>query len=245
MRAGHQPKVKPLSHAELYIDPNAAILPKTTLKKADLLKVGPLHPQMARKLFRRHVDPRHIHWRNTALLSQCLTEYSFLKNRWQTRLGNKQQRMVSRAVRTARKMGLFCTLGLLKASDRMSLTSVEQDIENSMAKSVDLNTGMIVKGITGNKWKGNASRNRTLLSLHSLNSDSNNNDANKSQSNHYKNEHAKIQDNSYDFRPFIPNINQRELASIRTNKNLGNEVTIKKWKDKITLCAKSKGIMNT
>lgn len=73
----------------------------------------------------------------------------------------------------------------------MSLTSVEQDIENSMAKSVDLNTGMIVKGITGDQWKGNASRNRVCLSLHSQNnsySNNNDNDPNKYQTNDNTNE---------------------------------------------------------
>mmetsp|Transcript_42866 Transcript_42866/g.41189 ORF Transcript_42866/g.41189 Transcript_42866/m.41189 type:complete len:195 (+) Transcript_42866:493-1077(+) len=90
---------------------------------------------------RRSLQKKHIDYRNTTLLTKFLNDTGKLLNKFQTRLETPVQRKMSKTVKHARHMGLIPHVGLIKPTDRISLGTFIEDLEEMHKKQVDPLTG--------------------------------------------------------------------------------------------------------
>lgn len=84
-----------------------------------------------------------IHWRNTALLCKFLTSSSTIKTRFSTGLPRWQQKRISNAIKRARVLNLLPYTGFLKSYHKVSLKTIHHDIEASVLRRVDIETGAL------------------------------------------------------------------------------------------------------
>lgn len=103
----------------------------------------PLTRDQARKKFMRKIDKNDFNWKDTSILVQFMTKAGKIKNRYQTRLSDGAQTRLSRVVKTARKMGMLPYVGLIRPTDKLSLRSFYEDLEEFNKKSIDPFTGKL------------------------------------------------------------------------------------------------------
>lgn len=101
----------------------------------------PLTKEEARQKFMRKVKESDFNWKDTALLTQFLTKAGKIKNRYQTRLSDSAQTTLKRVVKHARNMGMIPYVGLVRPTDKLSLRSYYEDLEEFNKKSIDPLTG--------------------------------------------------------------------------------------------------------
>eukprot|EP00357_Protocruzia_adherens_P001811 CAMPEP_0114981838 /NCGR_PEP_ID=MMETSP0216-20121206/5759_1 /TAXON_ID=223996 /ORGANISM="Protocruzia adherens, Strain Boccale" /LENGTH=553 /DNA_ID=CAMNT_0002343539 /DNA_START=119 /DNA_END=1780 /DNA_ORIENTATION=+ len=96
-----------------------------------------------RKKFKRSINLSQVNWKNTELLTKFLTAGGKMKNRFQTRLPNKQHRKVMRAVIQARSMCLLPFAGNITAVQKQSLGDITEEISRENQKVLNTNTGEV------------------------------------------------------------------------------------------------------
>ncbi|EGR32490.1 hypothetical protein IMG5_081240 [Ichthyophthirius multifiliis] len=107
----------------------------------------PLTKAQLRKQNIRRLNYFDIHWRNTELLSQFLNTSCFIRNKYQNRLTKPQQKKVAKQIKISQQMLLLPFRGYIKPSDRKSLTTLHEDIMNSIRTAINIETGHIyIKG---------------------------------------------------------------------------------------------------
>ncbi|KRX04932.1 Ribosomal protein S18 [Pseudocohnilembus persalinus] len=107
----------------------------------------PLSEAEKRKRNQRQINYYDIHWRNTELISQFMNAASNIKNHKQNRLSKNQQKRVARAIRLAREMALLPYVGSIKPSDKQSLKTLQEDLNQRTKMAINIETGHIyVKG---------------------------------------------------------------------------------------------------
>lgn len=89
----------------------------------------------------RSTSKTDFDWRNTVLLTKFLNASGKLYNRFQTRLETPVHRKLAKTVRKSRSLGLLPYVGHIKPTDKISLGSYIQDIEEMHKKTVDPVTG--------------------------------------------------------------------------------------------------------
>jgi len=103
----------------------------------------PLRREDARKKFMRKANSKDFNWKDTAVITQFLTDAGKIKNRYQTRLSDQVQNALARTVKTSRHMGLIPYVGMIKPTNKISLRSFQEDLEDFNKKSIDPITGKL------------------------------------------------------------------------------------------------------
>jgi len=115
----------------------------------------------------RTLDKKDIDWRNTALLTKFLNETGKLYNRYQTRLPTNVHRKVGKTVKKCRALGLLPYVGHLKPTDKISLGSFIDDVEEMHKKTIDPVTGrMFMRHSVQDDLKDKALRQAEKLKSH-------------------------------------------------------------------------------
>ncbi len=123
------------------IERRQKVMEESKEKPATFLNRPLTRGQIRRKFMRRNLKRKDFDYRNTALLSKFLNEAGKLYNRYQSRLMTPVQRKVARTIKRARHMGLLPTVGIVKPTDKISLGTFMEDIEEMHKKQVDPLTG--------------------------------------------------------------------------------------------------------
>lgn len=103
----------------------------------------PLTKEQVRKKYMRKMSKSDFTWKDTALLTQFMTKAGKIKNRYQTRLEDNIQKHLSKVVKDARKMAMIPNVGMISPTDKISLTSFYEDLEEMNKKSIDPLTGRL------------------------------------------------------------------------------------------------------
>ena len=103
----------------------------------------PLSLKQLRGKFPREIDIRDIDYKNTELLTKFLNPAGKIKNRYQNRLKDNVQTKIEKAIKQARQMQLLPTNSAVKASDKMSLSSLANDVQMLCRRAIDPNTGRL------------------------------------------------------------------------------------------------------
>ncbi|EAR96961.2 ribosomal protein S18 (macronuclear) [Tetrahymena thermophila SB210] len=107
----------------------------------------PLTKAQTRKQSIRKINYFDIHWRNTELITQFVNNSGCIKNKIQNRLTRPQQKKIARTIRLSREMLLMPFRGYIKPSDKKSLTTLQEDVENTVRTAINIETGHIyIKG---------------------------------------------------------------------------------------------------
>jgi hypothetical protein len=77
------------------------------------------------------------------LLCKFMNDTGKILNKYQTRLPTNVQKKVARLIKRVRDMNLVSHVGLIKPTDRISLGSYLEDIEEMHKKTIDPVTGRI------------------------------------------------------------------------------------------------------
>ena len=93
---------------------------------------------------RRTLKSKDIDYKNTALLAKFMHETGKIYNKFQTRLMTKVQRKIATTIKHSRDLGLFPHAGLIKPTDKISLGSFMEDMEEMHKKQVDPLTGRMI-----------------------------------------------------------------------------------------------------
>eukprot|EP00331_Platyophrya_macrostoma_P034100 CAMPEP_0176450656 /NCGR_PEP_ID=MMETSP0127-20121128/27283_1 /TAXON_ID=938130 /ORGANISM="Platyophrya macrostoma, Strain WH" /LENGTH=549 /DNA_ID=CAMNT_0017838387 /DNA_START=26 /DNA_END=1675 /DNA_ORIENTATION=- len=91
----------------------------------------------------RDLNWNDVHWRNTELLVEFLTSSGTLKNQFQNFLTKEEQRKIVKTIKQARHNCLLPTFGPIKPTDKKSLTTLLEDIEDHLATRINIETGGI------------------------------------------------------------------------------------------------------
>lgn len=89
----------------------------------------------------RSVEKDDIDWRNTSMITKFLNDSGKLYNRYQSRLQTSVHRKVARVVKKCRSLGLLPYVGQIKPTDKISLGSFIEDVEEMHKKTIDPVTG--------------------------------------------------------------------------------------------------------
>lgn len=89
------------------------------------------------------INYNDVHWRNTELLCHFLNPASLIQGRRQTHLRLHVHKKVAKSIKIARVMLLLPHIGNLKPTDKKSLRTLQEDIEDFTRKAVNLETGHI------------------------------------------------------------------------------------------------------
>jgi len=109
----------------------------------------PVTREQARKATFRKIDVLDVHWRNTEFLCKFVGESGKIKNRFQNRLSKAQQRLISRTIRHARTLNMMPYEAFIKPTDKKSLRTLQEDIEDYLKKKINIETGQIYLDIPG------------------------------------------------------------------------------------------------
>jgi ribosomal protein S18 len=91
----------------------------------------------------RRLRKSDLNWRDTNLLCKFMNDTGKILNKYQTRLPTNVQKKVARLIKRVRDMNLVSHVGLIKPTDRISLGSYLEDIEEMHKKTIDPVTGRI------------------------------------------------------------------------------------------------------
>lgn len=91
------------------------------------------------------LDVNDIHWRNTPLLLQFMTNTGRVKHRLRTGLSKPMQRRVVRVIKHARCMNLIPAGAHVKPYHQIPLRTLHEDLNDEIAYDVDLENGSLIK----------------------------------------------------------------------------------------------------
>lgn len=103
----------------------------------------PLNKEEARRKYMRKITKHDINWKDTALLTQFLNRAGKIKNRYQSRLSDSVQNHLATTISHARQMQLIPSAGNIRPTDKLSLKSFYEDLEEYNRKSIDPFTGKL------------------------------------------------------------------------------------------------------
>lgn len=126
--------------ADSYPNPNKL---KEILNKNIDYHYKPLSKAQMRRRNKKAIDWLDIHWRNTELLTKYLNPSGKIKSRFQTRLPSCQQRKIAKTIRHSRHLMLLPYASFVKPSDKRSLKTLQEDIEDYCRKAINIETGHI------------------------------------------------------------------------------------------------------
>ena len=89
----------------------------------------------------RRLRKEDITWRNTALLAKFTNDAGKIMNRYQTRLKTVVHRRMAKTIKHVRDLDLFPHVGLIKPTDKISVGSYIDDMEEMHKKTIDPVTG--------------------------------------------------------------------------------------------------------
>ena len=98
-----------------------------------------------RDRFPRDVDIRDIDPKNTELLTKFVNPAGKIKNRTQNRLKDSVHTRAEKAIKRARQMQLLPSNSMIKPSDKISLSSLLNDVQDMCKKVIDPNNGRVYK----------------------------------------------------------------------------------------------------
>lgn len=94
--------------------------------------------------YRRNMNSHDIHWRNLRLLSKCMNNTGTIKNWYVNRIGYHQQKKVRKAIINARILSLMPSWTFLQSYHKRSLKTLQEDVEDSVLRTINLETGEII-----------------------------------------------------------------------------------------------------
>ena len=103
----------------------------------------PLNRKQARLKYMRKLTKADFNWKDTALLTQFLNSAGKIKNRYQTRLPDKVHKYMAKVIKHSRNMGLIPYVGPPRPTDKLSLRSFYEELEEFNRKSIDPATGRL------------------------------------------------------------------------------------------------------
>jgi ribosomal protein S18 len=109
----------------------------------------PVTREQAKKATFRKIDVLDVHWRNTEFLAKFVGESGKIKNRFQNRLSKAQQRLIARTIRHARTLNMLPYEAYLKPTDKKSLRTIQEDVEDFLKKKINIETGQIYLDVPG------------------------------------------------------------------------------------------------
>lgn len=86
-----------------------------------------------------------VHWRNTELLTRFMTNIGTIKHSRLTGLSQKNQNLIARAIKVSRGMRLLPYTSNLNSYYKLSLTSIEEDMNLQDDYDINLSNGAIEK----------------------------------------------------------------------------------------------------
>lgn len=113
----------------------------------------PLNKGIIRNNDIEEINLMDLHWRNTALLTQFVNSCCFIQTPVQNRLPQIQQKKVAKVIKHARQMKLLPYRSYIRAHHKISLRSLEEDIQDSMRRKVDLELGSLVVEEPKTEWE--------------------------------------------------------------------------------------------
>lgn len=148
----------PRQHEEL-LEPSAYFSQERGLnwedyREKDYIHVKrPLTKGKIRKSDIEEISMLDLHWRNTALLTQFVGACCFIQSPVQNRLPPVQQRRVARVIKHARQMKLLPYRTYIRPHHKISLRSLEEDIQDSMRRKIDLELGAVIVQEPSKEWE--------------------------------------------------------------------------------------------
>lgn len=139
----------PLQHEEM-LEPSAYFSHERGINWEDFREKDYIHVKkpLNKGIIRRNdieeINLMDLHWRNTALLTQFINSCAFIQTPVQNRLPQNQQRKVAKVIKHARQMKLLPYRTYIRPHHKISLRSLEEDIQDSMRRKVDLEMGALV-----------------------------------------------------------------------------------------------------
>jgi ribosomal protein S18 len=92
-----------------------------------------------------NIDVNDIHWRNTPLLLQFMTNTGRVKHRLRTGLSKPMHKRIVRVIRHARCMNLIPSGAHVKPYHQIPLRTLHEDLNDEIAYDVDLENGSLMK----------------------------------------------------------------------------------------------------
>lgn len=114
-------------------------LPKS--KKTSYKIPMPIKRQNIRKNLVKSINPFNINWRNTEFIHQFVSSSGYIRSRLKNRIGRKFQKKIAREVKTARIMNILSSYSFLKPMDKVSLRTLEEDLEAEGKLVINLEHG--------------------------------------------------------------------------------------------------------
>jgi len=103
----------------------------------------PLSRGQLRKKLMRPIKKKDMNYKNLALMTKFLNDLGKIQNRYQTRLETPVQRRMSKTIKKMRHQFLLPFVGVIKPTDKISLGSYIEDIEEMHKKTIDPVTGRL------------------------------------------------------------------------------------------------------
>mmetsp|Transcript_727 Transcript_727/g.680 ORF Transcript_727/g.680 Transcript_727/m.680 type:complete len:135 (+) Transcript_727:316-720(+) len=96
-----------------------------------------------------------LHWRNTEYLTKFMNDSGKIKNNYQTRLTRTEQRKLQKVIKHSRNMMLLPYVGYIRPTDRKSLTSLQDDMNEVIRRRINIESGYIYVDDATNKSNNN------------------------------------------------------------------------------------------
>lgn len=91
----------------------------------------------------REFNDLDVHWRNTEFLTKFMGDAGKIRNKFQNRLMPRQQELVAKTIKQARHLLMLPHVGFIKPSDKRSLRTLQEDIQDFLRKKINIETGTI------------------------------------------------------------------------------------------------------
>ena len=91
----------------------------------------------------RPIKKKDMDYKNLALMTKFLNDLGKMQNRYQTRLESPVQRRMQRTIKKMRHQFLLPFVGVIKPTDKISLGSYIEDVEEMHKKTIDPVTGRL------------------------------------------------------------------------------------------------------
>ena len=112
----------------------------------------PLHKGIIKNMGLVPYNPNDLHWRNTALLVQFINSCAKIRGHCFNRLSKAQNTRAAQVIKHARNMKLLPHNSFVRPHHKISLRSLEEDIQNAAERKVDLETGAMVVIQPDDEW---------------------------------------------------------------------------------------------
>jgi hypothetical protein len=91
----------------------------------------------------RKLNRKDFNWKNNNQMIHFINGYGLLYNRFKSRLETSTKRKCARVIKHMRNVGLIPTVGLIQPTDKISIGSYIEDIEEMHKKTIDPITGRL------------------------------------------------------------------------------------------------------